>query len=68
MFPHEQPYLHRNVAMRLGYCADGLEIVDLGEHTWDDPDEEKAAKEIRKLCDRYIAAYDYHYGAKDNGD
>jgi len=62
MFPHEQPYLFRTTAMRLEYCVDELENTEWGDLQWNEPEEERASHEIRKWCERYIAACDYHHG------
>ena len=64
MFPHEQPYLFRNTAMRFGYCVDELENSEWGALQWDCQEDEHAASEIRKLCQRYIDAYDYLHSDK----
>ena len=65
MFPHELPYLFRNTATRLGYCADELENTAHGDLQWNDNDEEEhASHKIRELCQRYIEAYDDHHGAQ----
>ena len=60
MFSHDGCYLFRNTATNLEYCADHFEIADIGELEWEDKEEHEASHIIRKWCERYIAAYDYH--------
>jgi hypothetical protein len=68
MLPHDEPYLFRNTATKIGYCTDELEITEWGDLQWSDPSEEKASRAIREWCERYIAAYDYHHGDCPDGE
>ena len=64
MFSYDKPFLFRNTASNLEYCTDTLENTEWNDLQWDCPNEEKASHQIREWCMRYIAAYDYHHGAK----
>jgi hypothetical protein len=68
MLPHNRPYLFRNTATNLEYCADELENTEWGNLQWDDPDEEKALHKIREWCQRYVAAYDFLHGDKPDDE
>jgi hypothetical protein len=62
MLPHEKPCLFRNTALRLECCTDELESPVWSVIPWDNEAEERAMHEVRQWCERYIAAYDDHYG------
>ena len=64
MLAHDQPFMFRNTAMNIEYCADALENAEWGNLQWHSPDEETASHTIYEWCKRYIAAYDYHHGNK----